>query len=144
MAEWQNHNIYLHRIQSTYTHNMSAQSQLQYCRGCNTHMGPHPFDSYKQCSECRLKGLNRRRKRVTCECGRTLLACSLKLHLRSLFHEQYVQAASKPQINKPLHPPPPSTASDAAIQVLMKKLVTKKAAPKVKPRLTFRKKSAAH
>jgi hypothetical protein len=51
------------------------------------------FGDYKQCGECRLKALTRKRKSVTCECGRTLLSCSLKVHLRSIYHAEHVKPA---------------------------------------------------
>jgi hypothetical protein len=70
---------------------MAEQVKLQYCRGCHTEAEEHRFDGFKQCNMCREKGLTRTRRQVTCSCGRTLLACSLKLHLRSLYHAEHTR-----------------------------------------------------
>jgi hypothetical protein len=67
------------------------------------------FGDYKQCGECRLKAITRKRKSVTCECGRTLLACSLKVHLRSIYHAEHVMKSLAQQIPSPvMKVPPPS------------------------------------
>jgi hypothetical protein len=67
------------------------------------------FGDYKQCGECRLKAITRKRKSVTCECGRTLLACSLKVHLRSIYHAEHVMKPLTQQIPPPVKKlPPPS------------------------------------
>ena len=58
----------------------------------------HHFDGYKQCGPCRAKAVYRKRKSVTCECGRTLLACSLKVHLRSLYHAEHVKLRQPPHV----------------------------------------------
>ena len=70
---------------------MSSQPCTRYCRGCSTEVPEEQFDQYKQCGECRIKSCTRKRKSVTCECGRTLLACSLKTHLRSSYHTEHVK-----------------------------------------------------
>jgi hypothetical protein len=70
---------------------MAEQLKLKYCRGCNTEAEEHRFDGYMQCNMCREKGLMRTRRKVTSSCGRTLLACSLKLHLRSLYHAEHTR-----------------------------------------------------
>lgn len=82
---------------------MAEQVKLQYCRGCHTEAEEHRFDGFKQCNMCREKGLTRVRRQVICSCGRTLLACSVKLHLRSLYHAEHTQP---PDQQPPLPPPP--------------------------------------
>jgi hypothetical protein len=53
---------------------------------------------------CREKSFTRKRRKITCDCGRTLLACSLKIHLRSIFHAEHTRPAplvqQPPQIKK--------------------------------------------
>ena len=81
---------------------MSSESPTRYCRGCNMEVRDEDFGEYKQCGECRLKTLTRKRKSVTCECGRTLLACSLKVHLRSIYHAEHTVKPAAPQIPLPV------------------------------------------
>ena len=94
---------------------MSDPPRMRYCRGCNTEVPEDQFDVYKQCSECRLKAFTRKRKTVTCSCGRTLLACSLKIHLRSIYHAEHMKAAEAEQ--KASAPAPPQVKAPTAIQV---------------------------
>jgi hypothetical protein len=70
---------------------MADLPKMLYCRGCNTESEEQYFDGYKQCNMCREKSFTRKRRQVTCECGRTLLACSLKIHLRSIFHADHTR-----------------------------------------------------
>jgi hypothetical protein len=83
---------------------MADQPKMLYCRGCNTECEEHHFDGYKQCNMCREKSFTRKRHKVTCDCGRTLLACSLKIHLRSIYHAEHSRPAplvqQPPQIKK--------------------------------------------
>ena len=85
---------------------MAEQLKLQYCRGCHTEAEEHRFDGFKQCIMCREKGLTRVRRKVTCDCGRTVLACSLKLHLRSLYHAEHTQPVPVAQAGKQPLPVP--------------------------------------
>ena len=80
---------------------MAKQPRLKYCRGCNTDAEEHRFDGYRQCDMCREKGLTRIRRKVTCSCGRTLLACSLKLHLRSLYHADHTRPPIQVEHTRP-------------------------------------------
>jgi hypothetical protein len=90
-------NIYIRLNVSTRRLAMADQFKMLYCRGCNTECEEHHFDGYKQCSMCREKSFTRKRRKITCECGRTLLACSLKIHLRSIYHNRlpHQQLASR-------------------------------------------------
>jgi hypothetical protein len=72
---------------------MAEQPRMRYCRDCNSEVEEHRFDGYRQCNTCREKGLTRTRRTITCSCGRTLLACSLKVHLRSLYHAEHFRPA---------------------------------------------------
>ena len=121
---------------------MSVESPTRYCRGCNTEVHDEEFGDYKQCGECRLNSVNRKRKSVTCECGRTLLACSLKIHLRSIYHAEHVKKAAVQH-----HPPQqavksaPPLATPIAAGTLVKPAVgpAKKSPPRSiahQPRLT--------
>ena len=85
---------------------MADLPNMLYCRGCNTESEEHHFDGYKQCSLCREKSFTRKRRQVTCECGRTLLACSLKIHLRSIFHADHIQPL--PLVQQPPVPKKPT------------------------------------
>ena len=88
----------------------SSEPCTRYCRGCSTEIKEESFGDYKQCGECRLKSVTRTRKSVTCDCGRTLLACSLKVHLRSIHHAEHsaniVAQPVLPPIKKQLLPAP--------------------------------------
>ena len=100
---------------------MSSEPPTRYCRGCNTEVRDESFGVYKQCGECRLKAVTRTRKSETCVCGRTLLACSLKVHLRSIYHAEHIAKAvgrhkPLPVINKLLPP-----ASKPVIRVALPK-----------------------
>ena len=91
---------------------MAEPPKMLYCRGCNTESEEHHFDDYKQCNMCREKSFTRKRRKVTCECGRTLLACSLKIHLRSIYHAARMRLpplVQHPPVMKKLAvlPPPP-------------------------------------
>ena len=86
---------------------MADLPKMLYCRGCNTESEEHHFDGYRQCSMCREKSFTRKRRKVTCECGRTLLACSLKIHLRSIFHADHTQPLPLVQQPLPLVQQPP-------------------------------------
>jgi hypothetical protein len=91
---------------------MSFEPSTKYCRGCNQEVADEDFGDYKQCGECRLKATTRKRQSVTCLCGRTLLACSLKVHLRSIYHAEHVKPApqavpqAKKQPRTQVRPPP--------------------------------------
>ena len=86
---------------------MAALFNRQYCRGCKCMVDEACFrddgEVYKQCDRCRGRVHDRTRscKMVTCECGKQVLTSSLRDHLRTLFHEQYlVGRALLPANNK--------------------------------------------
>jgi hypothetical protein len=68
----------------------------QYCRGCKCTVDESEFQDedqqYKQCGRCRARLHHRRRsnKTVVCQCGRQVLATSLRDHRRTLYHEQHM------------------------------------------------------
>jgi hypothetical protein len=97
---------------------MSSQPSTRYCRGCNMEVRDEEFGDYKQCGECRLKAITRKRKSVTCDCGRTLLACSLKVHLRSIYHAEHIVQPVLPQTPLPVKklPPPSKPVITAALR----------------------------
>ena len=97
---------------------------------------------------CREKSFTRKRRKVTCECGRTLLACSLKIHLRSIFHADHTQplplVQQPPLIKKPsARPAPPGIkkqklppaqqGTKAAADLPRKQLVAKEVPSKQTP-----------
>jgi hypothetical protein len=102
-------NIYIRLNVSTRRLAMADQFKMLYCRGCHTQCEEHHFDGYKQCSMCREKSFTRKRRKITCECGRTLLACSLKIHLRSIYHAEHTRppplVQQQPLIKKQIVPP---------------------------------------
>jgi hypothetical protein len=106
---------------------MSSQPCTRYCRGCNMEVRDEEFGDYKQCGECRLKAITRKRKSVTCECGRTLLACSLKVHLRSIYHAEHIVKPVAPQI-----PPPVKKLSHPALKPVIRAVLPKPTAEPVK------------
>lgn len=75
---------------------MSALPNRRYCRGCKCMVSETCFKDhgtqYKQCDRCRgrVHDRERSRKTVMCGCGKEVLTTSLRDHLRTLFHEQYL------------------------------------------------------
>jgi hypothetical protein len=99
---------------------MSHELSTRYCRGCNMEVRDEDFGDYKQCGECRLKALTRKRKSVTCDCGRTLLACSLKVHLRSIYHAEHIAKPVAPQTQLAVKKPPPPALKQVSTAALRK------------------------
>jgi hypothetical protein len=104
VTQWHRAKLYIRLNVATRRLAMADQPKMLYCRGCNTECEEHHFDGYKQCNMCREKSFTRKRHKVTCDCGRTLLACSLKIHLRSIYHAEHSRPAplvqQPPQIKK--------------------------------------------
>jgi hypothetical protein len=73
----------------------------RYCRGCNHDVDDILFEGLKQCKKCREKASVRKRKSIICECGRKLLLCSLKVHLRSLYHADQMRQNLPPEQQRP-------------------------------------------
>ena len=77
---------------------------------------------YKQCDRCRarIRDKTRSSKTVTCECGREVLTTSLRDHLKTLFHEQYIaEKALLPANNKGEPDPVEQKAADLPMPSLV-------------------------
>ena len=91
---------------------MSALPNRRYCRGCKCMVSETCFrgdgTQYKQCDRCRGRIHDRTRssKTVMCECGRQVLTTSLRDHLRTLFHEQYLAEKVPTPANNKRQPDP--------------------------------------
>lgn len=95
--------LWITRLEHWFIRAMPDHHQ-RYCRGCKCTVDEGEFQQqgkqYKQCSRCRARVHHRRRngKTVVCQCGREVLATSMRDHRRTLYHEQQMAILNKQQM----------------------------------------------